>query len=99
MTTESSTAPHQEAVEAPPRGDGTPEPDVLDYPTGHKPVLEIAVAGRWCLAIVRQRLRFPDGSTAYTVTLDPGTGRHEARTYWWPLGMRVKFVPDSAPAL
>jgi hypothetical protein len=99
VTTDDSSAPQQEAVELPPRREGDPEAlEVLVYPTGQKGVLEVYSAGQWRLAIVRARLRFPQG-TAYTVLLDPGTGRHEVRTYAWPTGLRVKFVPPSAPSL
>ncbi|MFC1428527.1 hypothetical protein ACEZCY_35735 [Streptacidiphilus sp. N1-12] len=99
MTTDDSTATQQEAVELPPRQPGEPAPDVLVYATGQKAVLDVYRSGRWHQGIVRERLRFPHGGTAYKVLLDLGTGRHEVRTYIWPTGLRVKFVPKAAPSL
>ncbi|MEY9961360.1 hypothetical protein [Streptacidiphilus sp. MAP5-52] len=87
-----------DAVELPPRLEGEPVPDVLVYPIGQRAVLDVRLSGQWRQGIVRERLRFEAG-TAYRVMLDPGTGHHEIRTYCWPTGLRVRFVPRAAPAL
>jgi hypothetical protein len=99
VTTENSSTPQQEAVELAPRRECDPVPDVLVYRTGAKPVMEVFVGGQWRTGIVRERLRFEAGRTAYTVTLDPGTGQYTAKTYRWPTGLRVRFVPPAAAAL
>ena len=104
MTSDDSPAPPPgealaEAVELAPRSEGDPAPEVLVYRTGAKPVLDVFTAGGSRQGIVRERLRFPDGSTAYAVMLDPGEGRHEVRTYRWPTGLRVRFVPGSVSSL
>jgi hypothetical protein len=81
-----------EAVEVPPKGEGNPQPEVLVYAAGRKPIIQVCLGGQWRTAVVRERHNYPNG-TAYQVTLDPGTGRHVVRTYWWSPGLRILFTP------
>jgi hypothetical protein len=72
-----SSAPEEEppdAVELAPPGVAEPEPRVLVYATGHKPVVQVWVGGEWRTGVVRERHDYPNG-TVYRVILDPGTGR------------------------
>ena len=103
---DSSTVPgpggrSADAVELAPRRRGEPAPQVHVYATGRKPVLRVRVGGRWRIALARQRLRFPDGTTAYRVILDAGAG-HVQRLYAYPgPGLEHAFTPpgqSGAPA-
>lgn len=68
----------RDAVELPPPGEGAPQPQVLVYATGHKPVVQVRAGGQWRTGIVRERLDYPHG-TAHRVSLDPGIGRVGSR--------------------
>ncbi|WP_042404772.1 hypothetical protein [Streptacidiphilus carbonis] len=83
----------RDAVEFAPPGEGDPKPQVLVYATGHKPVVRVRVAGHWRTAVVRERHDYGHGRTAYRVILDPGTGTHVVRTYWWSPGMQTLLTP------
>jgi hypothetical protein len=61
-----------------PQAAADPQPQVLVYPTGHKPIVRVLIDGRWHTGVVRER-----HGTAYRVLLDPGTGP-VIRTYSWP---------------
>lgn len=82
-----------DAVEAPPPAEGGPRPEVLVYATGHKPVVQVRIDGTWRIGVVRERHNYATGRTAYQVTLDPGTGTHVVRTYWWSPGIRALLTP------
>lgn len=81
-----------DAVELAPRGEGDPA-QVHVYATGRKPVLRVRVGGHWRIALARQRLRLPNGTIAYRVILDTGTG-HVQRLYAFPgPGLEHVFTP------
>ena len=81
-----------DAVEAPSPAEGGPQPKGLVYTTGRKPIVEVRIGGHWRIGVVRERFDYP-GGTAYQVLLDPGTGHHVVRTYWWSPGMRTLLTP------
>lgn len=69
-----------------------PQPEVFVCTTGHKPVVQVKIRGTWRIGVVRARHDYP-GRTAYQVILDPGSGTHVVRTYWWSPGMRTLLTP------
>jgi hypothetical protein len=95
--TDSSAVPQPggqlaDAVELAPRGEGDGA-QVHVYATGHKPVLRVRIGGHWRIALARQRLRFPNGTIAYRVILDAGTGPTQ-RLYAFPgPGLEHVFTP------
>jgi hypothetical protein len=80
MANTASREPAEAAGLAP--GEGDPQPQVLVYATGHKPIIRVRVDGRWRIAVVRERHDRPSG-TVYQVLLDCGSGP-VIRTYPWP---------------
>jgi hypothetical protein len=77
--------------------DGTP-PTVRTWPRGHAPALWVWSRGCWRWAPVMARQSWPDGRTAYQVSIDlDGSTAVTSRTYWWPhRGLRVAHL-DHTP--